>query len=333
MELSVRAVRIKSNHVMLDEHADEPTLVEGEALVRTTHVLLRRADLANCTGVFGFNGIIGHQFLGVVEEVHGKPHHPMIGKRVVANSNIIDPSSEYAKRGLAMHEPGRAVLGLVGRDGCLCERFTIPAINLVSVQETLLDEHAIFAGVLAAAVHAAQMVRIEGKPYVTVLGDDIAAMLCAQVMTIMNASVRLLTTQSDRLELCARWGIKHRHLDEVGRRHDQDVVVDTTQDPKSLQCALRMVRPRGTVVLAADPLPIPSESTDAVDWSPVVSNELAILGARCGSIGEGLAMMGSGRIDLSGLITKRFKLDDAIAAIRTAAQPDQIGVIVDVSRA
>ena len=328
----MRAVRIKKNQVMLDEHAPDPVASAGDAIVRTTHVLLRRADVANCAGAFGFEGVVGHQFLGVVESVAGSADHPLIGRRVVGNPNIADPTSEQARRGLAMHDPARGVLGLVDRDGCLCERFVIPAVNLVGVAETILDDHAVFASTLAAALHAAQMVRIEGKPYVTVLGDDTAAMLCAQVMTSMNASVRLLTTRTDRLELCAKWGIKHRHLDEVGRRADQDVVVDTTQDAQSLQLAMRMVRPRGTIVLSADPLSIPSADHGTIDWSPIVSCELNLLGARCGSIGEGLAAMGSGRIDLSGLISRRYRLDDAIAAIRAAGEPDQIGVVVDVAR-
>lgn len=328
----MRAVRIKDNQVLLDAQSPEPTPSAADALVRTTHVLLRRADLANCAGAFGFEGIVGHQFLGVVESVAGDAAHTLIGKRVVGTPNIADPASEEARRGLAKHDPTREILGLVARDGCLAERFTIPVCNLSQVPETILDDHAIFAGALAASVHAGQMVRIEGKPYVTVLGDDIAALLCAQVMTSMNASVRLLTTRTDRLELCAKWGIKHRHLDEVGRRADQDVVVDTTQDPKSLGQALKMVRPRGTIVLSADPLSIPGADQHAIDWSPVVSGELSILGARCGSVGEGLAAMASGRIDLSGLITRRFRLDDAISAIRAASEPDQIGVVIDVAR-
>ncbi|MCA9303240.1 MAG: alcohol dehydrogenase catalytic domain-containing protein [Phycisphaerales bacterium] len=328
----MRAVRIKDNQVFLDERAPEPTPSKGDAIVRTTRVLLRRADLANCAGAFGFSGIVGHQFLGVVESVGGSENHPLIGKRVVGNPNIADPSSEQARRGLAKHDPDRAVLGLAKHDGCLAERFSIPVVNLAPVPETILDDHAIFANTLASSVHAGQMVRIEGKPYVTVLGEDIAALLCAQVMTRMNASVRLLTTRTDRLELCAKWGIKHRHLDEVGRRADQDVVVDTTQDPRSLQIAMRMVRPRGTIVLSADPLSIPSKDHGAIDWSPIVSSELSVLGARCGSVGEGLATMASGRIDLSGLITKRFRLEDAINAIKSAGEPDQIGVVVDVAR-
>ncbi len=328
----MQAVRIRLNEVYLDANASEPSPKEGDAVVRTTHVLLRRSDLANCRGAFGFKGIIGSHFLGVVESVQGIDGHPLIGRRVVGNPNIADTASEFAKRGLAMHDPARQILGLVERGGCLCERFAIPAGNLAEVPETILDDHAILANPLSAAIHAGQLVHIEGKPYVSVLGDDLSALLAAQVMTQLNASVRLLTTNADRLELCARWGIKHRHLDEVGRRRDQDVVLDTTQDAKSLECALLMVRPRGTIVLSADPIPTPSMHNDSIDWSPVVANELRVLGARCGSVGEGLSMMSSGRIDLSGLITKRFKLADSIAAIRAAAEPDQLGVVIEIPK-
>ena len=69
------------------------------------------------------------------------------------------------------------------------------------------------------------------------------------VMAKLNASVRLVGRYSEKLAVCEKWGIKHRHVDDVGRRSDQDIVVDCTGSPDGLDLALRLVRPRGTVVL------------------------------------------------------------------------------------
>ncbi|CAN0573614.1 unnamed protein product, partial [Laminaria digitata] len=56
--------------------------------------------------------------------------------------------------------------------------------------------------------------------------------------------------------------------------------------------------------------------------------ELRVLGARCGQISEGIGAMRSGEIDLSGLVTKRHKFEDAIGALRSAQDDSNIGVLV-----
>lgn len=318
------AVRRHNQEVFLDRNADEPRPGPGQALIRPTRVLIAPADTSVCRGEIDFSGILGHQFVGVVEQ---SDDPALIAQRVVGNINIADPASPLARRGLANHDPGRQILGLRGRDGCLSERFVLENRNLARVPDAIDDERAVFAWALAGAIHAAQIVHIEGKPYITVLGEGLAGLLCAQVMTKLNASVRLLGILPDRLELCAKWGIRHRHLDEVGRRQDQDVVIDTTLVPASLTNAMSMVRPMGTIVLVGDPL-ARLVTPEPIDYAPIAADELRLLGSRCGNIGEGLDAMGSGDIDLSGLVTRRFAFADAINALRTAQEPDQIAVLV-----
>lgn len=318
------AVRRVNNEVYLDASAQTPAPSPEQALIRPLRVLVTPADARVGRGEIDFTGVMGHQFVGVVEQAADEA---WVGKRVVGNINIADTASPLARRGLSNHDPDRQILGLQGRDGCLAERFVLETRNLVEVPEEIDDDRAVFAWSLAAAIHASQVVHIEGKPYITVLGEDLAALLCAQVMTKLNASVRLLSTQPQRLELCAKWGIKHRHLDEVGRRADQDVVIDTTLHPDSLANAMKMVRPLGTIVLAGDPLPAMPERAP-LDLAPIVAGELKVLGARCGNISEGVDAMRAGDIDLSGLVTKRCRFEDAISALRSAGDPDQIAVLV-----
>lgn len=322
----MQAVRKVQSEVFLDRGCDEPSAGSGQAVIRPTLVLIGPADSAICRDEIAYEGVLGHQFVGVVEQAEDES---WVGQRVVGNVNIADVSSAMARSGLSNHDPDRAILGLRGRDGCLAERFVLETRNLIRVPDEIEDDRAVFALPLASAVHASQIVHLEGKTYITVLGGGLGGLLCAQVMTSLNASVRLLTTNTDRLELCAKWGVRHRHLDDVGRRLDQDVVIDTTQDPKSLMTAMKMVRPRGMIVLQAHPVSIMSPG-EGVDLSPIIANELQVFGARCGHISEGLGAMMSGSVDLSGLITKRFKFDDAINALRTAQDPSQIAVVVDM---
>jgi len=320
----LNAVRCQNTEVFLDREVSDPTPRHDQALIRPTRVLIAPGDLAACRGELNHEGVLGHQFVGVVEHADDTQ---WIGARVIGNVNIADPNSESARRGLSNHDPDRQILGLRGQDGCLSERFVLETRNLTRVPDGIDDDRAIFANALASAVHASQIVHLEGKPYITVLGEGLSGLLCAQVMSKLNASVRLLGVNTDRLELCAKWGIRHRHLNDVGRRRDQDVVIDTTMNSSSLAIAMEMVRPRGTIVLKGEPIPM-LDSIEPIDYAPIVANELTVVGSRCGNISEGLNAMSTGGIDLSGLITKRFRFDDAINALRTAQEKEQIAVIV-----
>ncbi len=320
----MRALRRVDHDLFLDPSTPEPHAGAGQAIVRPTRVLIGESDLSVAQGQIHHQGVLGHQFVGVVESCADEN---WIGERVVGQVDIADPSSELARRGLGTHDPDRAVLGLRGRDGCLAERFVLETRNLLALPESVGDEQAVLALPLARAIHAGQVAHIEGRPYISVLGEGLIGLLCAQVMTRKNASVRLLSGRADRLELCAKWGIKHRHIDQVGRRADQDVVIETTSTPEGIDDALRMVRPLGTVVLVGPPVPL-TRGTIAIDHNLIADKEIRVVGARCGSVSEGVCAMSSGEIDLSGLITKRFRFDDAVSALRSAQEPEQIGVLV-----
>jgi len=323
----VRALSIQNAQpVMMTDYPD-PTPKDGQALVRPTLVLIAQADIHACRDP-EHRGVLGHQFVGVVESAIDES---LVGQRVVGDVNITDPDSTFAKRGIGHHDPDRRILGLRGYDGCLSDRFVIPERNLLAVPDEIEDERAVFTSQLAAAIHVSRVQHIEGKTFVTVLGGDLTALLCAQVMGSFNASVRMLTGRGDRLELCAKWGIKHRHLGEVGRRADQDIVIDTMTEPGSLSTALAMARPRGSIILQSHPIAVIEDQTPTPDdMALIIERELKIYGSRCGQINDGLAALQSGRIDLSGLITKRVKFNDVMAGLRAAIEPEHIGVVVQM---
>jgi threonine dehydrogenase-like Zn-dependent dehydrogenase len=213
------------------------------------------------------------------------------------------------------------VLGQGGRAGCFADRVIVPAGSLHPVPEGLSDERAIFAAPLAVAAHAAALFRAEGKPYITVLGDGLLALLCAQVMARLNARVRLLGWRPERFGLCERWGIKHRHAGEVGRRHDQDVVIDASESGAGLALALGLVRPRGKLILMGEGSRR-GAGLACEGLAQVVADEIELLGCRCGSIAEALAMLARGDVQTEALVARRARLDDAAMILNAPpAQP------------
>ena len=346
----MRALRFDGAKPVFVTDAREPVLLPGDALIRPTCVGICSTDTEICRGTTNLVGTLGHEFVGIVEEVHLPAGSPatlteraarLKGKRVVGAINLVCGKCDMCRAGLSTHCRHRTVLGVAGRDGCFADRFTLPVNNLTAVPDSVDDERATFAEPLASAIHAASMIKVEGKPYITVLGDGKLGLLTAQVMARLNASVRLLGKHPEKFGLCDRWGIKHRHVNEVGRLQDQDVVVDCTGSASGLALAMQLVRPRGKIILKStiSPLPIPPGAPvpgadhpawkDPVNLAPIVINELELIGSRCGPIPEAVAMLEKNLVSVEQLITTRTKLENGLAALETAKK-GQIKVLMSV---
>jgi alcohol dehydrogenase len=327
----VQAIRTDGTRVYLDSRAPAPVADVGEAVVQ-----MRWAITAPAPGPAGRSPetappggalTLGHQFVGTVASLHDGADRDLRkrweGKRVVGSVDVVCTQCDLCRAGLSMHCRARRVLGLRAWDGCMAEAFKLPLRNLVEVPQSVDDQAAAFSFMLSGALHAAQLVRIEGKPYVTVLGDSAEALLCAQVMARLNASVRLLGKR--QFALCEKWGIKHRHQSEVGRRHDQDIVVDCTGGDDGgwgLALAVQLARPRGKIVLRHG-------RAASADLAAIVDLELQVIGARYGSIADAVSLLARGGIDTASLITRRFPLAEGVAAIQAVAAADQIAVLVE----
>lgn len=279
--------------------------------MRPTRVAISSADRAAASGRLNFTGVLGHQFVGVVERVNPVAERDeqakWVGKRVVGGPVVVCGSCSRCRGGLSAHCAARRVIGLFGRDGCFAESFTLPIHNLSEVPKNIEDDRAVFSAIAAAAVHAIGMCRLEAKPYITVLGDGPVALVCAQLATRLNASVRVLGKRPERFTLCEKWGVKHRHINDVGQRQDQDVVIDCTGSPEGLPLAMRMVRPRGKIILKTSPAPVPSaglaehEGRAAIDLAHAVVNEIEIIGTSGGRVADGLDAIVRAHVDVATL--------------------------------
>ncbi len=148
-----------------------------------------------------------------------------------------------------------------------------------------------------------------------------------QVLTQLNATVRLIGKHENKLELCGKWGVKHRLLQDVGLRNDQDIVVDCTGSPDGLTTAMQMVRPRGTIVLKTTVAVDQSKQT--LDLSPLVIHEINLIGSRCGPFPDALDALSSEKVDVVSLISRRMKLADGPDTLKTAAKSDVIKVLLE----
>lgn len=316
----MRAVVIKSGCI---EVADVPAPVpsEGEVLIDVALAGICGTDLEILRGYANFEGIPGHEFVGTV----ATGPKELTGKRVVAEINCVCGRCPMCTGGLANHCVRRTVVGIVGRPGAFAEQVAVPQRNCHVIPESVSDEDAVFVEPLAAAIQITQQLRMEPKQNVAVIGSGRLGLLVAQVVAKTGANLVVLGRNPNTLGFLDRKGIRTATLEQWKQSADQHVVIDCTGSAEGLQAALRLVRPRGTVVM---------KSTVAgkveVDLTPLVVNEITVLGSRCGPFDEALSMLARRDVDVAGLITARMPLAEAVGAFEASAQPDHIKVLLTI---
>src|SRR5260370_27669954 len=93
------------------------------------------------------------------------------------------------------------------------------------------------------------------------------------------------------------------------------LVVEATGSPRGLTLAQHMTEPRGTLVLKST-----FHRAAQVETWPIVVKEITVVGSRCGPFSKAIALLRSGKLHPTPLITRPFLLAKAPAAIRFARQ-------------
>src|SRR6478736_9035964 len=128
-------------------------IADGEAVVRVTLSGICNTDLEIARGYAGFEGTLGHEFVGVIESVDVAPSLTVgflkRGTRVVGEINAGCGDCDLCRSGDSRHCANRTVLGIVGRDGAHAEFLKLPLVNLLPVPAEISDERAVFTEPLA----------------------------------------------------------------------------------------------------------------------------------------------------------------------------------------
>ena len=276
----------------------------GDALIRLITGGICNTDLELQRGYYNFRGTPGHEFVG---EVVDAGDQALLGRRVVGEINLPCGRCDWCKGDLGRHCPRRTVLGIAGWPGVFSEYFTLPEANLHLVPDRVSNDQAVFTEPVAAACEILEQVRIPRGSSVAVLGGGKLGLLVAQVFE-------------------ARGIVPH-----VYGRHDRkpdkaayDWVVEATGSPEGLTQAVRMTRPRGTVILKST-----VHGKVPIDSAPVVVNEITLVGSRCGPFEPALSLLSRGKIRTAGLISHRLPLSEAPRAFRLAARKGALKVILE----
>jgi threonine dehydrogenase-like Zn-dependent dehydrogenase len=297
----------------------------GEALIRVKLAGICNTDLEIMKGYLGFQGVIGHEFVGIVEKINSS-RAGLAGKRVVGEINCGCGLCDYCLKGLEKHCPERKTIGILGKGGAFAEYITLPIGNLLEVPDNITDEEAVFAEPLAAAFEITEQCHIKPTDRILVLGDGKLGILVSLALNLTQSHVVLAGRHENKLRIAQKQNVKTVQLKGLNIRRDYDVVVEATGSADGFDLALKLVKPRGMVVL---------KTTVAygkeMNLAPVVIDEIRVIGSRCGPFEPALRAMAKKFIDVRPLISAVYSADKTSAAFKKAGEAKSLKILLDFS--
>jgi threonine dehydrogenase-like Zn-dependent dehydrogenase len=268
-------------------------------------------DLEIVKGYSGFEGILGHEFVGVVEEGPAG----WVGRRVVGSINIGCGQCQVCLADGPEHCPNRRVLGIIDHHGAFADYLTLPVSNLLEVPDTVSDRQAVFTEPLAAALRIRQQLVISPTARIAVIGPGRLGMLVGMVLNLAGTQAVMIGRREESLRLPRQMGLQ-TSLGSDLEADSYDMVVEATGNQDGLIQALRLVRPLGTIVMKSTY----AELAD-INLTKVVVGEVTLVGSRCGPFAPALRLLSANQIDVMPLFETEYSLSDGLAAMARAAQP------------
>ena len=329
----MKAVVLQAGHRFAVEEVPEPQLQkDGDVIVRVTAAAICGSDIHIKHGLLpGFSPgtVMGHEFVGVVEKVGQGVTRFRPGERVAAPAAIWCGICSACKRGEVQYCVNGGVWGggeIFGKglSGAQTSLVRVPFADtcLVHIPDNVPDEQAVFVGdVFSTGYHAAYEGQIKTGDNVVIFGcGPIGLGALVSAWQFGPQQILCVDMLTNRLALAQHYGatvIDARQSDVVSRIRQAtagdgaDVAIEAVGNPETFLEALRSVRRGGTVsVVGLFPGPVELPLQELAFYGLRLNMGLANL-SRMGRL---MALLESGRVDLSPVATHSFALDDALEA-------------------
>ena len=323
----MRAIHFNGEQASYTTQHPKPKPKPGEALIRVGLAALCNTDREIMAGYSpGFNNVMGHEFVGIVEEIaspfpsssstkYGSSnssseseneackdsYSELIGSRVVGEINLSCHRPDCPLCSIRRYSqcPERKVLGIHDHDGCFADYITLPANLLHLVPDSLSDEAAIYAEPLAAALRITESSHISPNQPTALIGDGRLAFMIGQTLSLTGAPVTVFGRFAEKLELFKPFTVATRLIKgDTESLDEKDIqafenVVDATGHPSGLATALALTRSGGMLIMKST-----YASSVEINMSEVVVREITIRGSRCGPFGPALRYLDRGLVNL-----------------------------------
>jgi threonine dehydrogenase-like Zn-dependent dehydrogenase len=314
----VKALRFDGKN--LNYIKDYPKPQTGEALVRVDMAGICGTDLEILQGYMSYEGVLGHEFVGVVVESKNKD---LVGKRVVGEINVGCEKCDSCKKGMQRHCPNRSVLGILNRDGAFAEFLSLPEKNLHVIPDSVTDRQAVFVEPIAAAFEIKEQVLLRPDWHVAIVGDGRLSQLIISVLKTSCSDITCFGRHQNKLERLEKLGTRTKIGIESDEEFSYDLVVEATGNNSGFLDSMKLVKPKGTVILKST-----IASKESLDLTPAVVNEITLVGSRCGPFRPAINALASGIISVDGLIDSEYPLEKFEEAFDQAKNSKTLKVVL-----
>lgn len=316
-ESSVRALVFDSGLKVTD--MPMPERGRGQALIRVTLAGICNTDVEVTRGYFAYKGIMGHEFVGVVEDADDTD---LVGRRVVGEINISCGECGTCRSGNIRHCERIRAMGINGWPGCFADYVVLPESNLHAVPDSVADLEAVFVEPLAAGIEVLEQVHMKPTDRIAVIGDGKLGILTAQAIHAYGHHVTVLGKHLEKLGIARKTGVDVSFVSDFV--DTVDVAVDCTGNPSGMETAMALVRPRGTIVMKST-----FQKGAPMNLTPIVRNEITCVGSRCGPFQPALRLLEIGAVDTAGLIEKIYPAHQMTEAFERACTRGSMKVLID----
>jgi threonine 3-dehydrogenase len=280
--------------------------------------------------------IIGHEFVGMVEAVGSEVEGLEAGDRVSGEGHITCGYCRNCRAG--KRHLCRNTIGVgVNRQGCFAEYVTIPAGNAFKVSANISDDIAAILDPLGNATHTTLSFDLVGED-VLITGAGPIGIMAVAIANHVGARFVVITDVNDyRLNLAAKMGATRTlnatrdaivpAMKELGMREGFDVGLEMSGSPEAFRDMLDHMNYGGKIAL----LGIPPKDIK-VDMVQIVIKGLLLKGIYGREMFETwykMATMLQSNLDISGIITHRFHVDQYEEAFNVMRSGQSGKVLLD----
>ena len=225
--------------------------------------------------------VIGHEFVGTIDEVGAGVRGYQVGQRVSAEGHISCGICRNCKRGKAHLCPNTVGIG-VNRDGAFAEYVVVPATNLWVIPDEIPSELAAFFDPFGNAAHCALKFDLVGED-VLITGAGPIGIIAAGICKHVGARHVVVTDINDyRLGLAQAMGATHtinvteHRIDEVVADlgiQGFDVGLEMSGNGQAFEDLLEHMYPAGKVALLGI---LPNETR--INWDEIIFKGLELHG-------------------------------------------------------
>jgi L-iditol 2-dehydrogenase len=349
----MRAVVYHGVNDMRVETVPVPRIGPGELLVKIATCGICGTDLKKIhTGSHSAPRIFGHEMAGVISAVGEGVSGYAVGDRVMVFHHVPCSECYYCRKGTPAQCPLYKKVGVTAgfepSGGGFAEYirvldFVVANGGVVRIPDHVPFEQAAFVEPLNTVLKGVKLLNLEPDDTVLVIGQGPIGLMHAALANRVAGKVVTSDLYPERHAIAAKFGLKHpiqagsedvveRVLAETDGR-GADAVVLAVAGTALIRTAMDAARPGGKVMLFAQT----QHGEATIDPAAVCVDEKTLLGSYSSSFGildEVTRLVFDGYrngFDLTQLISHRFPISEAVAAIEVAShpKPDSMKIMIE----